>query len=367
MELTNYWWLLIWLFGAGACLHLMFPKKQVMSGGLREERWETMPAVILAVPYVIWTAFRRNFGDTELYRSIFSEAPNSLAQIGIYLTANTKDQGYSVFTIIFKMILGNSDILFFLLIALFQMVCIVWFFRKYSSNYWISFFLFIVSTDYLSWMHNGMRQFIASAIVLIATEMLIQKKYVAMVLLILFASTFHASVLIMLPIMFIVQGKAWNHRTLLFMLGSLIVFAYVDRFTPILDQILSDTQYSDMMTNEIWTADDGTNILRVIVYSMPAVLSLLGLPYLNKYGNRTINICVNCSIVTMMIYLLASVTSGIYIGRLPIYTTLQGYIAVPWLIKNMFEEKSAHVMSILMLGAFLVFFYFQMHMGWGLL
>ena len=344
-----------------------FPKKQVMSGGMREERWKITPTVILAAPYVIWATFRERFGDTEMYRRGFLKTSDKITDIFSVISEETKDIGYSIFTIVFKALLGNSDILFFLIIAIIQIICIVHFFKKYSSNYWLSFFLFIVSTDYLSWMFNGIRQFIATALILVATDMLIQKKYSMMVGLILLASTFHGSALIMLPIMFIVQGKAWNRKTLAFMVLSMLAIVYVEQFTPLLNEALSETQYSDMMTNEIWVADDGTNILRVLVYSVPALLSLVGMPYLKKYSNRTIDICVNCSIVTMMIYLLASVTSGIYIGRLPIYTTLQGYVAVPWLIRNMFDEKSAQIVNFIMMGAYLLFFYFQLHMGWGVL
>ena len=357
----------MWLFGGGSILYCFFPREKVSINEKIEERWKWLPAVILSVPYVIWAGFRTWFGDTEVYRQLFLNAPTRISSIASYITENTKDKGFSVFMIFFKTVLGNSDVLFFLVIAIIQMGCVVWFFRKYSCNYWISFFLFIVSTDYLSWMHNGMRQFIATAIVLIATDLLIKKRYGYMVVLILIAALFHGSAIMMLPIMFIVQGKSWNHKTIVFILISLTVVFFVDRFTPVLAQLLSDTQYSDMMTNEIWTSDNGTNILRAFVYSVPAIISLIGMPYLKQANDRTIDIFVNCSIVTMMLYLLSTVTSGIYIGRLPIYTTLQGYISVPWLLENIFEENSGRMINILMMGAYLLFFYYQMHMAWGML
>ena len=120
-----------------------------------------------------------------------------------------------------------------------------------------------------------------------------------------------------------------------------------------------------MMTNEIWSTDDGTNIIRVAVYSAPALLSLVGLKYIRAANNSVMDICVNCSIVTMAIYLVASVSSGIYIGRLPIYTTLQGYMALPWMIDQMFEKRSVRFVRNMMYVAYLAFFYFQMHFAWG--
>ena len=110
---------------------------------------------------------------------------------------------------------------------------------------------------------------------------------------------------------------------------------------------------------------DGTNIIRVLVYSVPALLSLLGLNQVRAANSPIINLSVNCSIVTMALYLVSMVTSGIYIGRLPIYTTLQGYIAVPWLIENIFTKESAKIIRILMIGSFCMFFYYQMFIAWN--
>lgn len=81
---------------------------------------------------------------------------------------------------------------FFLLIAVFQMLCIVSTFRKYSENFWISFFLFVASTDYLSWMHNGIRQFIAVSMIFAAFPLQVKGKYWRFALVVLLASTIHA-------------------------------------------------------------------------------------------------------------------------------------------------------------------------------
>ena len=366
MTLTNYWWLLIWLFTVGIFLHAFAQKETVFVAGKKEERWSWFAAIVLVIPYVIWAGFRTDyFGDTALYRRTYRDVPASIGQIMQYLTEHTKDQGFSALMIALKPILGNSDVLFFLLIAAFQMFAIVYVYKKYSSNYWISMFLFIVSTDYLSWMHNGIRQFLAVTMIFACFGLMLKKKYVPLIGVILLASTIHGSALMMLPIVFIIQGKAWNKKTLLLVAAIVVAIAYIDVFTPFLDEMLAETQYSDLVTNEIWTNDDGTNILRVLVYSVPAILSLLGRKYVDAADNPVINLCVNCSIITMALYFLASVSSGIYIGRLPIYTTLMGYIAVPWLIDHIFTKRSAQIIYLGMIGAFLVFFYYQMHFTWG--
>ena len=367
MRLTNYWWLLLWLFLAGPILHLTFTKKQVEVDGKIETRWAWTPAIILAAPYVIWAGNRRIFGDTETYRATFLKFTTDLSQIFTFFTDGSKDPGFSVFQVLLKNIIGNNDILFFTIIAFLQMALMVYIFRKYTKHYWLCMFLFVASTDYMSWMENGIRQFIAITMIFACTNWIAEKKYIRSILVIFFASTMHQSSLLMLPIIFIVQGRAWNKKSIVFLAATLLIMFFVDQFSPIFNNLLQNTQYDDMMTNEIWTNDDGTNLIRVLVYSVPALISLIGLKYVREIDNPLINVCVNFSIVTMALYGLAAVSSGIYIGRLPMYTTLQGYIALPWMIESIFEERSARFVKLSMIFLYIAFFYFQMAIIWQLL
>lgn len=367
MTLTNYWWLLIYLAAAGGILSYAAPKTRVPVLGEMKEVWSWPAVGILVFPYAVWAMNRTYFGDTEVYRSTFFEVPASLRQLPSYLADHTKDQGFSVLTGILKTAIGENDKMFFLIIAAVQIACVAYFFRKYSANFLFCMFMFVASTDYLSWMFNGMRQFLACCIVLLSFGPLLKKQYPLVIGLILLASTIHGSALLMLPIIFIVQGRAWNKRTLLMIAGTFFAITFIDRFTTILDAFLSETQYNDMITNDIWTNDNGTNILRVLFYSIPAALSLIGKRYVDEENSPVVNLCVNCSICTALIYLLSAFSSGIYVGRLPIYTTLQGYAVVPWLIDHVFTEDSARIIKVGLIGGFLVFFYYQMHITWGIL
>lgn len=368
MTLTNYWWLLIWLFTGGLLISLVYPKKQELVLGKRAVRWRIPAALLLCFPYWIWAGFRSDrFGDTSLYRSTFLEAPSSVSEFSTYLSGQSKDKGYYAFMAAFKIIFGNHPIWFFLLIAGIQMLCLALVYRKYSTDFWISIFLFVASTDYLSWMHNGMRQFLAATCIFACFSLIVKKKYIPVILVILLMSTVHQSCLLMLPIIFVIQGKAWGKRTLFFSACIGIAIVGVNQFTSVLEDALADTQYSTMMTNEIWASDNGTSFVRILVYSVPAILSLIGKKYVDEANDTAINISVNASICTMMLYLLSGVTSGIYVGRLPIYTSLMSYISLPWLIDHMFTEGSAKFVKFLMIAAYILMFYFQMHMQWGLL
>lgn len=369
MSLTNYWWLLIWLFSMGLILAFFAPKQKVLVRDKIRERWFIVSAIILILPYIVWAGFRTdNWGDTYAYRNMFNEAPSSLSGLFAYVAEAEKDQGFSALIVLIKSIFGNSDIVFFLIIASIQFLCLVYVYRKYSCNYWLSIFLFIASSDYMSWMHNGMRQFLAATIVLVASVLLVKKKYIPLIILILLASTIHASALLMIPGIFIIQGKAWNKKTVIALVAALIVILMIDRFTGIMETLLLDTQYSGAVSTWQETGDDGTSPLRVLVYSVPTILSLIGLKLIRKENDPLINMAVNAGICTTGIFCISIFSSGVLVGRLPVYFYLisQG-ILLPWEINNLFTERSRQLILVATVVCYIAFFYYQMHVTWGLL
>ncbi len=146
---------------------------------------------------------------------------------------------------------------------------------------------------------------------------------------------------------------------------ALVAVMFVDRFTNILDDMMQETQYANMVTDWNEWGDDGTNVFRVLVYSVPTVLSLVGLRYIRAENDPVINLCANMSIVSTGLYIISMFTSGIFIGRLPIYASLYNYILLPWEISRMFEEKSQKLVNGIMVACYLVFCWYQMSVAWG--
>ena len=365
-ELTNYWLPLIWLFAAGILLAKM-PKKTELLNGRCVQRWYWFNAILLILPLILWAGVRSRFGDTTAYRRMFMTAPTSFQELPGYMAENSRDWAFYLFIAVCRCLGMDEDVLFFLLVASIQLLCMAHTFRRYSGNYWICIFLFVVSTDYFSWMFNGMRQFIAATICFAAFGLLVQRRYALYIAAVILAAQFHASAYIVLPLSFIMQGKAMNKKTLLMILCVTLAIPLIDRLMPFLDVLLEDTQYSGITSDEIWSVDDGTNIFRVLVYSVPALITLFGWRYICNCKDPVMNLCINSALITMAIYLVSSVTSGIYVGRIPIYTTFQGYMALPWMIDQIFEKQTASVIKFLMICCYCAFYYFQMGMTWGML
>lgn len=219
--------------------------------------------------------------------------------------------------------------------------------------YYHYIYLFIASGCHIAWMMNGLRQFLAVSIVLLATPFIIKRKYFLSIIIILVAASVHTSAVVMIPIIFIVQGKPWNRRTILFIFLSIIMMYLFSRYTWLLDKMFENTEYAGVMSTAEEMGDNGVNPIRVLVNSIPVLLSLIGKKYLDIDNNPVINICVNMSIITMGMYLIAMVTSGIMLGRLPIYTSLYSFVLLPYIINRILTKNSAKLVNILM-----ILFYF---------
>lgn len=352
---------ILWVFIGGLLISKLSTRRHIEVFGNKRERWSVFAALLFLVPLVYWCANRSlGFGDTGFYADEFNRAPGSLGGLFSYMDSQPKDAWFYGISVFIKAIFSTNYRFYFGIIAAVQMLCIGLVYRKYSRDFWLTIFLFVASTDYTGWMFNGTRQFLAVCITFTALPLIVEKKYFASILVILLASRFHQSALLMIPVIFIVQGKAWNGKTLLVALGALIAVAFIDEFTGFLDNSLQDTQYKNVVSD--WQNDfndDGTNFLRVLVYSVPTILAFIWRAKLEETDNTLIHICVNMSIISVGIYIVSMFTSGIFIGRLPVYCSLYNYILLPWEIQHFFKKESRFIVTVCAVGFYTLFFIYS--------
>lgn len=364
--MSYYYLILVWVTVVYFISSTVKVQKTEYVCGRKVRRYSYIWAVIIFLPLVIWSGYRGRIFDTGAYINAFSAMPSKFSDIASYMEDVTKDKGFYYLSAVLKTCIGDNVKLYLIIIAVIQCICLISVYRKYSINYVVTFFLFIASTDYISWMFNGMRQFCAVTIAFACFPLILKKKYVPAAIIVALASLIHGSALLVIPFMFIVQGRPWNKKTLLFIAGIIVCIAFVERFTNILDGMLAETQYKNVVSDWTASSDNGTSILRVCVYSIPTLLSLAGSKIIRKENDPVINLCVNMSIVSMGFYVISMFTSGIFIGRLPIYFSLYNYILLPWEIEHMFDRRSRQFVYLMMLCGYLFFYYYQIKLGWGL-
>lgn len=324
--------------------------------GKYESRWRKGVAIILFFP-IFWIACMGTpRSDTRLYITIFENFPAEWTNMVDRFHQAESGQAFLVLQYLIKRVFGNNVTAFRVVLALIHSIPLIVVFRKYSESYLMTIFLFVASGCHSGWMMNGMRQFVAVVIIFAATPLMLERRLGLVALIVLLASTFHTSALLMLPVIFIVQGSAWNKKTIFYIVVALIAMYVFDNYTGVMDAMLQGTEYEGAVQNWQELGDDGTNPIRVFVNAIPMLLALLGRKHI-KYENDTmLNICVNMSVVTTGLYLISMVTSGIMMGRLPIYTSLYNFILLPSLVPKIFNESSTRMVKLIMIGCYMLYY-----------
>ena len=325
---------------------------------LYETKWRYRPffAVIIFLPIILMAVFGRERSDIYQYMSTFRLLPSGIRQGWNYFLLSS-NKGFTLFGLLIKQFFGSSETAYRMAIALVHSIPIIFVLRKYSENYLFSIYVFIASTMHLAWLMNGLRQFMAVTMIFATTPWIIKKKYIPTVLVILLAATFHRTALVMIPVVFIVQGKVWNWKTILFsfiMVGATYFFA---QNAGAFDTVADVAGYSLNVVRE--GGDDGTNPIRVLVNAIPMVLAFISRRSLRIENDPVINICTNLSVITTGLYLVSMVTSGILMGRMPIYSDLYNLILLPHVIKTCFKGKFQTIVTWGAVGLYLVYYIFS--------
>lgn len=314
-------------------------------------------AIITFAYIVFWVGIRSGFVDTAAYILGFEASSSSLADIKDVFASSSKSPGFSIFQIVFKSLISSDYHFFLMAISIFQGYFVMETFRKYSDNFFFSTLLFFLSMDF-TWMLNGIRQFIAVVAVFACIRLIEEKKWFRYCIVVLLASTVHTSALIMLPLYWIVSAKPWSIRVWLTTIAFVLCMLFADRFTSILEDTLANSAYAENIAQ--FAYDDGVNPLRLLVALVPVGLAFLCRHHIeaDKDSNR-LGILVNMSVLCAGLYLIGITTSGIMIGRLPIYFELSNFILLPCLFNRYFTVKSKRLLYLLCIFGYGLWFYIQ--------
>lgn len=361
--MANNWAYLIWIGLMAVLFSAMKPAQQESICGRTECRTAVWFAALTFIP-IFWCTATRSLweGDTATYKAMFDACPSALSEASAYLATTSRDKGYGLWEITFKSVFGDNFQLFLGFNAFLCSILLVKTYRRFSCSYVLSIFLFVAGFEYFQWMFNGMRQFMAVCIALGCTEDIINKRYKRIIIPFIIAASLHMSVLIIIPCLFFVHGKALNRRMGLFAVGVIIVGVILGQTGKLNDMIanfMQSTQYDSVLNEFYETMDSGTNSLRVLVYLVPSILAIIGRRYIWGADDPVINFCTNMSIISSGIYIVSMFTSAIMIGRLPIYFSIYNYILLPWEINHIFEKRSAKLVTSILVVCYLIYNYYQ--------
>lgn len=318
--------------------------------------------LVLTLP-VFLIGMRTDFIDTWAYLYEFKNLPTNWVELSSDFE-DSKGVGWLIYEWIIKRFITQNPNTFLMITAIIQAGAILKLYFKYSNDYPFSVLLFFLSCSFTNMM-NGIRQFLAVALLLYFADWIFQKKYLKFLVVVLLAYTIHVSAIIWLPIMFVVHGKPFNKKTMLFSVLVVLAVFSVDSFTNLLEDSLEGTAY-DGYTSQ-FASDDGSSIMHTIIAAVPVVLAYVCKDKIAEINDTKINIMINISVVCTMVSLLANFTSGILIGRMPIYFTVFNYALLPWLF-NAFDKKTEKIIRTLCAlgyGAFFVYYMYSTGMAYA--
>lgn len=307
--------------------------------------------------------YRSNYGDTWLYVSSFENATSNLSYIKKIIDSDSDCKGYDILLVLFKHYISDDYSVWFTFLALFSSGAFIKLYYQHSINFAMSSFLFITSGTF-TWLMNGVRQFFAVCIIIYGFNYIIERKFFRFFILVLLATTIHSTAIIWIPVYFIVVLKPWSKWIWLCIAITILIILGIDQFTTFLDDSLEGTAFEGVgtainsYTFEDGSVDDGVNPIRVLIAAVPAIIAFWRRKYVVEYDDIVINICVNLSVVATGVYLLGMATSGIMIGRLPIYFTLTNYVLLPWLLDKVFEGKFKVFMKVMCYLCYFIYFYY---------
>lgn len=337
------------------CLVAGLNAKTVYDNGYYVKKYNKFFSGIAATILILVAGLRNGIGDTPIYMGGFKkDAPSTIQESIKLLFSGKKDVGFYFYQGILKTIKNDPNVFIFVT-SLITIILIFITYYKYSQMLELSIFLFIATGCYLVTM-NGVRQYLASAILFFCFPLIHERKWKIYLPIVLVCSTIHKSALIFLVLYFIVDKPAWGNTTKWILFIGIALFVTYPISGPIIANLLGETQYGEYK-DALMSTGQGANMIRVLVMAVPVVLSYMGRDFL-KGKERYCNCIVNFSVINLIFILLAT-KFWIY-ARFNMYFSVYMIILITWCVKYMFDEKNTKIIYLMCLGLYFIYYWYEM-------
>ena len=302
-----------------------------------------------------------SIGDTRVYNMLFDNVVKNNIVEYIRSTDFEGDWGFYALISFFRgLFQANNQALFFIC-SLITMSCL--FYRYYKLNLTDKetlFFLFVTFGIYASTM-NGVRQWFASALLFLIFPLIEKRKWIPFFAITLLVSTIHSSVLIFIILYFFVNRKAWGSTMKGMIVSALFLVVSYPVTGRYISMLLAESDNFSQYSNQILSSGYGSNSIRIAIYILPIVFAYF---FRNNMKNEPhYDIIINFAILDALFMLLA-LTNWIY-ARFCIYFDPFLLIVYLWILKYCFTKKSRRLARVLFYGLFLIYFWYQMYIGYG--
>lgn len=218
---------------------------------------------------------------------------------------------------------------------------------KHSSMFTFSILLYIFMGSWHGGF-NGVRQYLASAIIFAGHNYIIERKLIKYILVVLVASAFHTSALLMFFLYFTPLTRLKIKQLALLVVGTFLIFYSYD----IIFTVFANLRGRDIGSSAYITRD--VNLFRVLVSLAPLVIyfTLTSKRGLSKRNLFYINMLfVNAS-------LLFATSNSAYLARVGIYSRIFTTLSFPILL-NFRDKYLTMLIKMLIIGFYALYWYVE--------
>lgn len=312
---------------------------------------------LMIVAFSLFSGLRFSYNDTWAYLRGYQNGETLDAFIGdpdnLKWTANPLF--YATASLLKTY--GVDVQIFFMLFAILDTTLLLRFIQRYAPERYFTFSIFLfftVGTAVFS--IAAMKQITAMAIFTLGVPYLLEKKWLRYYLIVAVAGFTHTYAF-MLAILPLFLGKPWRGLTL-GLVGVTIAAMLTFENTIHGFLKLADSYGKHLDVGEV--LDPHTmNPLRVAVYSIVPVLSLVYRNELEVHMRREQNLFINMSILSLMFMLMATMAGANMFGRMATYFELGTICVLPWVVDKLFTGKTRWLVYRGTVVCFLGFFLYD--------
>lgn len=260
---------------------------------------------------------------------------------------NARFQNEIGFIYINKIIgLFTEDVIYFFAVMAFVILfCFFIHLTKYSVNVWLSVLMFVTAGSFYA-SFNITRHIFAVAIIFIGSKYLYERKFFKWTLVVILATLFHKTAIIMIPFYFILNFRIKIRNWVLIAIGSVVVILLFDNIVIIAQQYFYE-QYSDNSYG-MW----GQAITNVVLPVAFLIFSLFNIKKIDS-NNATQRIWFNAGIFYAFFNILALQIE--MVERLGRFFAPYSLLLIPFLFSKM-KNKHLKVIYMMVLIAMLILY-----------
>lgn len=318
-----------------------------------------MPALPLLIIFgylAFLAAMRSGMNDTSAYVESYINNTGTFEKLSIIFSKDYKDKGFYITETLFKMIITDEYHLWFAFFAVIESLIFVYILRRESASILVSCYYFFASTLYYNYF-SMMRQWFAVCLFFFAFKYLKNKKFWIYLLFCIIAAQFHTSAYFCIPIYFFVHLKPWSKKQLVLVFAFCVALLFLNPMLSSLES--SDSTYSYVY--ETMATSSGSSPVRIVIAMVPVILCFMYKKKIEAEYNKTLDISINMSIVSLMLTIVATFTSGLYLIRMSTYFNLFNMIVFSWLLEKIITGKNKTLIKGCFYIFYLAFYVYQMN------